>query len=775
MALAADARRDARTGCAREVAAAARPADTSIGARRDAHARCRRAPARAGRRPGFATGAFAASRPPLRPSCAPSASDAPDRGPGFGFGSRALCRVPPGRPRARARGRDAGDPRASRPAATTPAPPWSRATGACWARRIASQGEIHALGGSAPTSRARRTKAPSTSSWRAPSSSSATFGQKTSPRWPSPWAPGCPAPARGRRQGAGPVSRARAARVPVLLQLFARRARSATAWQAFDATPHVRRRFADADDADDALVRAPFAFLALLRVGPHNQLILARAVGEYRVLRGALDDVRRAARTTRQPGVLGLDNSGRRAPGAGGARAARGLEGVPVPRAPAPAQGLRLLLRRAQDRREARHRARPGEAPGRGRLARARGLSDGNDASAGDEDPSFSAEETARRDAVRADIAASFQAAAVKHLEERTRRAIAWARESSANDKKANSTWRKPVVRRRRRRRRRERDCSRATLGAVASEAGLPLVLPPPRWCTDNGVMVAWAGVERFALGLAEEAPSAEQVSTPTEEEPGRKTRRGAAVAAVAAGHQRRARDGGGPLEDSANRAAAAGGARAEAKTTGLVESTRRLLPFAFVRVRARVFFAQPSRTSRFPQSFDSAFAMNTRFRRFRRFRLGPGRAFLLRRNRAHNGRIAEILESQTRTGQICPVECEKQVKSRSFSLCFPRARSASRVLRTARARTVRTLLTERVRHRTRAERPLRRAVERYARTRAPHTSRPCSANPRTTDPPSHLQSRHAGRQQGGRGGAQARRGGSPRSWRTRPRSYRAL
>jgi len=27
------------------------------------------------------------------------------------------------------------------------------------------------------------------------------------------------------------------------------------------------------------------------------------------------------------------------------------------------------------------------------------------------------------------------------------------------------------------------------------------LVLPPPKWCTDNGVMVAWAGVERLALG----------------------------------------------------------------------------------------------------------------------------------------------------------------------------------------------------------------------------------------------------------------------------------
>jgi N6-L-threonylcarbamoyladenine synthase len=27
-------------------------------------------------------------------------------------------------------------------------------------------------------------------------------------------------------------------------------------------------------------------------------------------------------------------------------------------------------------------------------------------------------------------------------------------------------------------------------------------VLPPPRLCTDNGVMVAWAGVERLQLGL---------------------------------------------------------------------------------------------------------------------------------------------------------------------------------------------------------------------------------------------------------------------------------
>ena len=110
--------------------------------------------------------------------------------------------------------------------------------------------------------------------------------------------------------------------------------------------------------------------------------------------------------------------------------------------------------------------------------------------------------------------------------------------------------------------------------------------------------------------------------------------------------------------------------------------------------------------------------------------------------------------------------------------MCFPRARSASRVLRTARARTVRTLLTERVRHRTPLS-PLRRAVERHARTRAPHTAARVRRIPGQRIPPSHLQSRHAGRQQGGRGGAQARRGGSrdrggPVHARTVPRNHRA-
>ena len=87
---------------------------------------------------------------------------------------------------------------------------------------------------------------------------------------------------------------------------------------------------------------------------------------------------------------------------------------------------------------------------------------------------------------IRADLAASFQRTAITHLTERCRRAVAWAKESHPDVQAmvvAGGVACNQML--------------RDSLEQVTQEAGLQLVCPKPRLCTDNGVMVAWAGVER--------------------------------------------------------------------------------------------------------------------------------------------------------------------------------------------------------------------------------------------------------------------------------------
>jgi N6-L-threonylcarbamoyladenine synthase len=58
----------------------------------------------------------------------------------------------------------------------------------------------------------------------------------------------------------------------------------------------------------------------------------------------------------------------------------------------------------------------------------------------------------------------------------------------------------------------------RKILHRVAFEIGVELVAPPPALCTDNGAMIAWAGLERLELGLTDALDFAPRARWPLEQ-----------------------------------------------------------------------------------------------------------------------------------------------------------------------------------------------------------------------------------------------------------------
>jgi N6-L-threonylcarbamoyladenine synthase len=89
-----------------------------------------------------------------------------------------------------------------------------------------------------------------------------------------------------------------------------------------------------------------------------------------------------------------------------------------------------------------------------------------------------------------ADIAAGFQAAVIEVLADRVSRAMTMMRGAASLLVVAGGVAANQAV--------------RAALERTAVAHGFRLVAPPIRLCTDNAVMVAWAGLERLRLGLVD-------------------------------------------------------------------------------------------------------------------------------------------------------------------------------------------------------------------------------------------------------------------------------
>jgi len=215
-----------------------------------------------------------------------------------------------------------------------------------------------------------------------------------------------------------------------------------------------------------------FPYLLLLVSGGHCQLLEVRGVGDYRRLATTIDDAAGEA-FDKAAKLLGLDYPGGPAIEALAARGDRAA--VPLPR---PLVG------------------------------------------SGEPHFSFAGLKSAVQRAVASgehrseDIAASFQQAVVDCLVDRT--ALALQKSDAPALVVAGGVAANQVI--------------RTALADLAARAGRGFSVPPGWLCTDNAAMIAWAGAERFALGLTDPLDAPARARWPLD--PQAETVRGAGVKA---------------------------------------------------------------------------------------------------------------------------------------------------------------------------------------------------------------------------------------------------
>ncbi|GJL94759.1 MAG: tRNA N6-adenosine threonylcarbamoyltransferase [Hyphococcus sp.] len=198
---------------------------------------------------------------------------------------------------------------------------------------------------------------------------------------------------------------------------------------------------------------ADFPYLLLLISGGHTQLIWVSGIGEYQRLGSTIDDAAGEA-FDKTAKLLGLGQPG----------------------------GPRIESAATGGRADKYDFPKP--------LAQREGC-----------DFSFSGLKTAVRDAAEnleeisgqdvADLAASFQFAAARHLTLQTEKAMANLSVSEGRLVVAGGVAANCAI--------------KSMLGSLCERKNWKLFFPPPKLCTDNGAMIAWAGAERLAAGMTDD------------------------------------------------------------------------------------------------------------------------------------------------------------------------------------------------------------------------------------------------------------------------------